>query len=174
MKFVTISIAEQFHEISETLRTVIHDILPQRFHTIQCDLIRELSHCQGNGNLQVGPPHGCVPDTLQSTYLTIVTTCSCSIYPLSHLSTNTPTLIALSSPSCQPHFSPQPSPHSFTEGHLCSWWLFPPYSPHFLLSTLCTCCTSAFLGRATLFGQPHRTCPTSPHPQYLVGCTFPL
>jgi len=34
-----ISIAEQFHEISETLHTTIHDILPQRFHTIQCDLI---------------------------------------------------------------------------------------------------------------------------------------
>jgi len=34
-----ISIAEQFHEISETLRTTIHDILPQRFHAIQCDLI---------------------------------------------------------------------------------------------------------------------------------------
>ena len=48
-----ISIAEQFHEISETLRTTIHDILPQRFHTIQCNLIRELSYCQGNGNPQV-------------------------------------------------------------------------------------------------------------------------
>jgi len=48
-----ISIAEQFHEISETLHTVIHDILPQRFHTIQYNLIRELSHCQGNGNPQV-------------------------------------------------------------------------------------------------------------------------
>jgi len=34
-----ISIAEQFHEISETLCTTIHDILPQRFHTIQCNLI---------------------------------------------------------------------------------------------------------------------------------------
>jgi len=32
-----ISIAEQFHEISETLCTTIHDILPQRFHAIQCD-----------------------------------------------------------------------------------------------------------------------------------------
>ena len=48
-----ISIAEQFHKISETLRTTIHDILPQRFHAIQCDLIRELSYCQGNGNPQV-------------------------------------------------------------------------------------------------------------------------
>jgi len=48
-----ISIAEQFHEISETLCTTIHDILPQRFHAIQCDLIRELSYCQGNGNPQV-------------------------------------------------------------------------------------------------------------------------
>ena len=48
-----ISIAKQFHEISKTLRTVIHDILPQRFHTIQCDLIQELSHCQENGNPQV-------------------------------------------------------------------------------------------------------------------------
>ena len=45
-----ISIAEQFYEISETLRTTIHDILPQRFHAIQCDLIRELFYCQGNGN----------------------------------------------------------------------------------------------------------------------------
>ena len=48
-----ISIAEQFHEISETLRATIHDILPQRFHAIQCDLIRELSYCQGNSNPQV-------------------------------------------------------------------------------------------------------------------------
>jgi len=48
-----ISIAEQFHEISETLCTTIYDILPQRFHTIQCDLIRELSYCQGNDNPQV-------------------------------------------------------------------------------------------------------------------------
>ena len=48
-----ISIAEQFHEISETLHTTIHDILPQRFHTIQCDLIQELSYCQGNNNPQV-------------------------------------------------------------------------------------------------------------------------
>jgi len=48
-----ISIAEQFHEISETLHTTIHDILPQRFHAIQCDLIRELFYCQGNGNPQV-------------------------------------------------------------------------------------------------------------------------
>jgi len=37
-----ISIAEQFHEISKTLHTTIHDILPQRFHAIQCDLIWEL------------------------------------------------------------------------------------------------------------------------------------
>jgi len=48
-----ISIAEQFHKISETLCTVIHDILPQRFHTIQCNLIQELLYCQGNGNPQV-------------------------------------------------------------------------------------------------------------------------
>ena len=34
-----ISIAEQFHKISETLCTTIHDILPQRFYTIQCNLI---------------------------------------------------------------------------------------------------------------------------------------
>ena len=46
-------LAKQFHEISETLRATIHDILPQRFHAIQCDLIRKLSHCQGNGNPQV-------------------------------------------------------------------------------------------------------------------------
>ena len=45
-----ISIAEQFHEISKTLHTTIHDILPQRFHAIQCDLIQELSYCQGNSN----------------------------------------------------------------------------------------------------------------------------
>ena len=48
-----ISIAEQFHEISEMLHTTIHNILPQRFHAIQCDLIRELSYCQGNSNPQV-------------------------------------------------------------------------------------------------------------------------
>jgi len=47
-----INIAEQFHEISRTLRTTIHDILPQRFHAIQCDLVRELNYCQGNGNPQ--------------------------------------------------------------------------------------------------------------------------
>ena len=40
-----ISIAEQSHEISETLHTTIHDILPKRFHTIQYNLIQELSYC---------------------------------------------------------------------------------------------------------------------------------
>ena len=34
-----ISIAEQFYKISETLHTTIYDILPQRFHTIQCNFI---------------------------------------------------------------------------------------------------------------------------------------
>ena len=48
-----ISIAEQFHEISKTLHTTIYDILPQRFHAIQCNLIRELSYYQGNGNPQI-------------------------------------------------------------------------------------------------------------------------
>jgi len=48
-----ISITEQFHKISEKLCTTIHDILLQRFHTIQCDLIQELFYCQGNNNLQV-------------------------------------------------------------------------------------------------------------------------
>jgi len=43
----------KFHEISETLCTTIHDILPQRFHAIQYDLIRELFYWQGNGNPQV-------------------------------------------------------------------------------------------------------------------------
>ena len=123
--------------------------------------------------LRVGLPHGRVPGTPQSTHFTIVTTCSCSIHPCSHLSTNTPLLIALSSPLCHPRFKPQPSPHSLTEGHLCSQWLFPPHSPHLLFSTFLTCCASAFLGRAALFGQPHRTCPASPHPQHLVGCAFP-
>jgi len=116
--------------------------------------------------LQVGPPHDQVPDTPQSTHLTIVTTCSCSTQPHSHLSTSTPLLIAFSSPSCQLCFSPQPSPHNLTEGHFCSQWLFPPHSLYLFLSTFLTCCVSAFLGRATLFGQPHRTCPTSPHPQH--------
>jgi len=48
-----ISITEQFHKIYKKLCTTIHDILLQRFHTIQCDLIQELSYCQGNNNLQV-------------------------------------------------------------------------------------------------------------------------
>ena len=91
-------------------------------------------------------------------------TYSCSTHPFSHLSTSTPPLIALSSPLCQPRFNPQPSPHSLTEGHLSSRWLFPLHSPHFLLSTFLTCYASAFLGRAALFGQPHRTCPSFPHP----------
>jgi len=51
-----ISIAKQFHEISKILCTTIHDILPQRFHAIQCDLIWELSYYQGNGNPQVVMP----------------------------------------------------------------------------------------------------------------------
>jgi len=37
-----ISIAEQFHKISEILYATIYDILPQRFHAIQYNLIREL------------------------------------------------------------------------------------------------------------------------------------
>ena len=101
--------------------------------------------------LRVGPPHGHVPGTPQSTHFTIVTTCSCSTHPFSHLSTNTPFLIVFSSPLCHLCFSLQPSPYSFTEGHLCSRWLFPPHSPHFLASTFLTCCTSALLGCAALF-----------------------
>jgi len=61
-----IGIAEQFHEISETLCTAIHDILPQRFHAIQCDLIRELllatnhkqQQCQGKRDLERGKERG--------------------------------------------------------------------------------------------------------------------
>ena len=60
------------------------------------------------------------------------------------------------------------------EGHLFSQWLFPLHSLHFLLSVLLTYCTSALLGHTTLFGQPQRLCPTSLHPQHLVGCAFPL
>jgi len=114
-----------------------------------------------------------VPITPQSTHLTIVTTCSCSTHPRSHLSTSTPLLIAFSSPSCHFHFKPQPSPHNLTEGHFCSQWLFPLHSPHFLLSTFPTYCTSAFLGRAALFGQPHRTCPTFHIPNTLLAALFP-
>jgi len=43
-------IATQFYEVAETLRLVLHDALPQRFHSIQCNLVNELTTCQGQGH----------------------------------------------------------------------------------------------------------------------------
>jgi len=43
-------IATQFCEVAETLRLILHDALPQRFHSIQCNLVNELTTCQGQGH----------------------------------------------------------------------------------------------------------------------------
>jgi len=42
-------IATQFYEVAETLRLILHDTLLQRFHSIQCNLVNELTTCQGQG-----------------------------------------------------------------------------------------------------------------------------
>jgi len=42
-------IATQFYKVAETLRLILHDALPQRFHSIQCNLVNELTTCQGQG-----------------------------------------------------------------------------------------------------------------------------
>jgi len=38
-------IATQFYEVAETLRLILHNILPQQFHSIQCNLVNELTTC---------------------------------------------------------------------------------------------------------------------------------
>jgi len=43
-------IATQFYEVAETLRHILHDALPQRFHSIQCNLVNKLTICQGQGH----------------------------------------------------------------------------------------------------------------------------
>jgi len=43
-------IATQFYEVAETLRFILHDALLQRFHSIQCNLVDELTTCQGQGH----------------------------------------------------------------------------------------------------------------------------
>ena len=42
-------IATQFYEVAETLRLILHDALLQRFYSIQCNLVNELTTCQGQG-----------------------------------------------------------------------------------------------------------------------------
>jgi len=43
-------IATQFYEVAKTLRLILHDTLPQRFHSIQCNLVNKLTTCQGQGH----------------------------------------------------------------------------------------------------------------------------
>ena len=43
-------IATQFYEVAEILRLILHDTLPQRFHSIQCNLVNKLTICQGQGH----------------------------------------------------------------------------------------------------------------------------
>ena len=47
------SITEQIHSIAETLRTLLHDDVLGRFYAIQCELIRELQLCKGQGSKDV-------------------------------------------------------------------------------------------------------------------------
>jgi len=42
-------IATQFYEVAKTLRLILHNALPQRFHSIQCNLVNKLTTCQGQG-----------------------------------------------------------------------------------------------------------------------------
>jgi len=43
-------IATQFYKVVEILRLILHDALPQQFHSIQCNLVNELTICQGQGH----------------------------------------------------------------------------------------------------------------------------
>ena len=36
--------------MAEILRLILHDALPQRFYSIQCNLVNELTICQGQGH----------------------------------------------------------------------------------------------------------------------------
>jgi len=46
-------IATQFYEVAETLKLILYDALPQRFHSIQCNLVNKLTTCQGQGYLTI-------------------------------------------------------------------------------------------------------------------------
>jgi len=40
----------QFYKVAEMLRLILHNALPQQFHNIQCNLVNELTTCQGQGH----------------------------------------------------------------------------------------------------------------------------
>jgi len=44
------NITTQFYEIAKILRLVLYNALPQQFHTIQYNLVNELTVCQGYRN----------------------------------------------------------------------------------------------------------------------------
>jgi len=46
-------IAIQFYKVAETLRLILHDVLSQQFYSIQCNLVNELTTCQGHGHLVI-------------------------------------------------------------------------------------------------------------------------
>jgi len=46
-------ITTQFYEVTEILRLILHNALPQRFHSIQCNLVNELTTCQSHGHLVI-------------------------------------------------------------------------------------------------------------------------
>jgi len=39
----------QFYKVVEMLRLILHDALSQQFYSIQCNLVNELTTCQGQG-----------------------------------------------------------------------------------------------------------------------------
>jgi len=43
-------IATQFYKVAETLKLILYNALPQRFHSIQYNLVNELTTCQGQGH----------------------------------------------------------------------------------------------------------------------------
>ena len=43
-------ITTQFYNVAETLRLILYDTLPQWFYSIQCNLVNELTTCQGQGH----------------------------------------------------------------------------------------------------------------------------
>jgi len=44
------NINTQFYKIAKILRLILHNALLQQFHTIQCNLVNELTVCQGHRN----------------------------------------------------------------------------------------------------------------------------
>ena len=46
-------IATQFYEVAEILRLILHDTLPQQFHSIQCNLVNKLTTYQGHRHLVI-------------------------------------------------------------------------------------------------------------------------